>query len=260
MSHPGRVELPEGLSAVSLSEVPGGLALMRRVDRKYVMPTVDAGELVRDLADSLVVVEASDVRWQRYRTLYFDTATRHTVIAALNRRRRRCKIRVREYRDADLAMLEVKDRTGRRLVEKHRRVVDVDDTRALQLGAPLPPQWREFVDTRVSGRLDAAALVAGMVVDFDRVTLIDAHETVRLTIDAAVECRVAGERSVVLPGLSVVETKTTGSPSAVDSWLWRRGRRPESFSKYVTGWVALDRSLPPRRYARSMLNLVVHGG
>ena len=57
-----------------------------------------------------------------------------------------------------------------------------------------------------------------------------------------------GKRSVaekiVYDAMTIIETKTGSTPSAVDRLFWSRGHRPVRISKYGVGMAALSPALP----------------
>src|SRR5690625_594045 len=114
----------DGLRAVrpgiGLEGMAERAALMSRTDRKYLVPAGLAAELVHDLADDLHVLDIDRQRTFAYRSLYYDTPELPSYRTAAPRRRRRFKVRRREYVDAGTSFLEVKTRTGRGDTEKVR--------------------------------------------------------------------------------------------------------------------------------------------
>ena len=57
-------------------------------------------------------------------------------------------------------------------------------------------------------------------------------------------------RSLDLPGLVIVETKSRSAATDVDRLLWRARCRPQPVSKFATGLAALRPELPHNRWAR----------
>ena len=58
----------------------------------------------------------------------------------------------------------------------------------------------------------------------------------------------SGGPQLALPGLAIVETKSSSTPSAADRRLWRHGHRPTRVSKYGTGLAALHEHLPANKW------------
>lgn len=53
----------------------------------------------------------------------------------------------------------------------------------------------------------------------------------------------------------IVETKSAGTPSAADRWLWEHHIRPTKISKYGLGVVCADQSQPTNRWHRTLRRL-----
>ena len=115
-----------------------------------------------------------------------------------------------------------------------------------------------------------AALVPSLVTTYDRTTFVDPVAGTRLTCDAALLCTppldepdaqvVTGHSAAGRAGLGdqvILESKSPGTATAVDRWLWARGHRPVSLSKYCVGLAALDAALPSNRWNRTLRRHVV---
>ena len=63
---------------------------------------------------------------------------------------------------------------------------------------------------------------------------------------------IRGDRTLSLPGMVVIETKTGSALSSVDRLLWRRHCRPCRMSKYGTGLAALRPHLPATHWRRTL--------
>lgn len=237
-------------AALALDPAPLGLLqarqLQRRFDRKYVVPLGDGVGLVESLGGTHGVLLAGVRRLARYRTTYFDTQSRRAFHDHRRGRPRRAKVRTRTYVDRDLTVLEVKQRTGRGTTDKSRRVRD-------EVAHGLSASERRWLAQHVDWCSEVLP-VAGN--DFLRLTLLGIDAVERITMDVEVEF-VAGERSITLEHLAIVEVKTPtrGQPSAAVDWLRQHGHRPTGFSKYCTGSVLLNRGLPDHAF-RGALRLL----
>lgn len=101
------------LPPVDLAELSERAGLMTRVDRKYLLPRADVGALLEELSGRLRVLEIDGRRVFRYRSTYYDTPDLAAFRAVAGRRRRRAKVRSREYLDTGATFLEVKTPTTR---------------------------------------------------------------------------------------------------------------------------------------------------
>jgi hypothetical protein len=88
------------------------------------------------------------------------------------------------------------------------------------------------------------------VTSYRRNTLFLKESNSRVTIDTDLRWLLDDGRSVELPELAIIETKTVGRPSQADRLLWRNGSRPSRISKYGTGLAALRPDLPSTKWRR----------
>ena len=139
------------LPPVGLPELDEQAALLTRVDRKYVVPAADLPLLCAGL--SARVLEIDGRRRFGYASTYFDTPDLASFRGAAHKRRRRFKVRTREYIDTGTAWVEVKTRGPRGSTVKQRLPLD----RTPEAG-PLDAAACDFV---------GSALLRGGVVDID---------------------------------------------------------------------------------------------
>ena len=232
------------LDPIGLDELVARAALQTRVDRKYLLPLAAAEQVVAALAGSARVLEIGGRRDFGYASLYFDTPELTSYHLAARGRRRRFKVRRRTYADTGRSFLEVKTRGGRGSTVKERVA---DDGGPLELDAA----GRCFVDEA----LDRAGIapLAGRLrpvlgTGYRRTTLhLPATES-RVTVDTGLTWVAPGGPPLQLPGLAIVETKSSATPSAADRRLWRLGHRPARISKYGTGLAALHEHLPANKW------------
>lgn len=260
-----------GLSPIGLPELAETAGLMTRVDRKYLVPLEAVRGLLDALDGDLRVLEIAGERTFRYRSTYYDTADLRSFRDAAGSRRRRFKIRRRDYVDTGASYLEVKTPTGRGETSKERIAVPFDTPADEALaGSQLAFVQELLVDAGCA--LPTSPLLPVLGTTYDRSTLLVASEGSRLTIDAELtwhDLRSAGSGtgarasqsfsrpahsalSRVLTDLVVVETKAGTQPGAADRWLWSRGHRPLRLSKYSTGLALLDGSLRRNRWHRTL--------
>ena len=233
------------LDPISLAELVERAGLQTRIDRKYLLSTGEAEQLVAGLAGSARVLEIGGARDLGYESLYFDTPDLTSYHLAARGRRRRFKVRRRTYLDTGQSFLEVKTRGGRGSTVKER--TPDDDGHGPDLDVPR----RRFVDD-VLCRAGIAAvawrLLPVLGTTYRRTTLHLPDSESRVTVDTDLCWAVPGGPQLVVPGLVVVETKSSSTPSAADRRLWRAGSRPTRVSKYGTGLAALHEHLPANRW------------
>src|SRR3954447_25540812 len=181
----GRVDqIVRRLPAVELSTLEAGAALLTRVDRKYVVPVTTFEHLVDRLGADWAALEIDSRRQFGYTSTYFDTADLATYRAHLQRRRRRYKVRVRQYVDSESCMLEVKRKGLRGLTVKDRR--PHPDWQHAELDA----EGHAFVADALQGHVTAPVepLTPVVVTSNRRATLVSLTTRARLTVDTDLTC------------------------------------------------------------------------
>ncbi|MGH8880214.1 MAG: polyphosphate polymerase domain-containing protein [Stackebrandtia sp.] len=241
-----------GVRPIGLDELNATAALTSRVDRKFLVPTDVAIEALAPLAaDGARILQIDGRRMFGYRSVYYDTADLWTFRAHRQNRRRRAKIRIRDYVDSGLSFLEVKLNGSRDDTDKHRIAHPGTMT-----------QWgRDFVDqvvTSAYGSGPPTALAPSLRVDYSRVTLLTADGSSRVTCDVDLAWRRpdgSGVRS--RDDLVLIEVKTP-----MDRPLRLTGLpRPESgLSKYCVGVTALYPKTPGNPWYRTVRYMSVPEG
>lgn len=243
------------LDGIGLDTMEQRASLMTRTDRKYLVPLPLVARLVDVLADDLDVLEIGGRRDFAYRSLYYDSPDLAAYHTAATRRRRRFKVRRREYVDAGSAYLEVKTRTGRGDTVKVREQVPTltGDDLPLPGGAELTGDQLDYAMARLADAdVPRPMLPLRPVLEtaYRRMTLLVGSEGSRVTIDRALTWRGSALRGHRLEGLVVVETKSASSAGLADRFLWRARYRPQRISKFATGMALLDPALPANRWHR----------
>lgn len=171
--------------------------LLRRVDRKYILPKRDLDSLLTRLGAEYRVVRSAGRLAASYQTCYFDTPDRQMFEDHRRGRRPRYKVRVRHHVDRTLSFLEIKRRDRDRGTTKTRMSRPFGD-------AGLDTEALTFIDQHCP--VGAAVLAPRLWIDFRRITLVGHHVDERLTIDWAFELR-DDRRGERLPGLVIAEVK-----------------------------------------------------
>lgn len=226
---------------------------MNRIDTKFVIRADSLEELLGRCRADYMVQENRGVRIAGYRTLYYDTPAHDCYLMHLHGKAPRQKVRVRTYLDSDnQTFLEIKNKTNKGRTKKKRREIPADCFSHFQ-DAP-----KEVIDyfTRKS-LFPADAYQPSLSVDFSRITLVNREKTERLTIDSDLSfSNLRTGRSATLPGLVVVELKRDGHTASPMKCILQQMRVfPAKFSKYCTGLLLTDDTLPRGRFKERLVLL-----
>lgn len=242
---------------ITLEDLDDTAALMRRVDRKYILRAEDVDVVLDALPTGMRSLTIDGQQEFAYLNTYFDTHSWDSYLLAARGRPHRFKVRVRHYEATDRAFLEVKTREGGETVK--RRIPH--DPRSLM--AVHADQHAFVTDCLSVGRIQGirpAWLLPALQTSYRRTTLLTPDAGTRVTIDDQLHWYAAGVGALAGRDLFVVETKTPGAAGHVDRLLWSMGHRPRRISKYASGLAALRPELPSNRWHRTLRNHFVQGG
>jgi CotH protein/VTC domain-containing protein len=233
--------LAEAFSPLGLAELQLGAALQDRVDTKYVIAFADFEALCARLRDTHRVLEIGGRRAFTYRTTYFDTEELRAFRDHLQERRRRYKVRSREYVDSGMCTFEVKLKGFRGRTVKHRMAYD--RARRDELSEPAIAFVHECLEREYGRGPDGGRLHPQLAVAYTRVTLAAPALGERVTCDFdlafASPCGAGGR---LAEDTVIVESKSVRGNATADRALRALGARPERrCSKYCLG-VGLTRS------------------
>lgn len=111
--HPCLAPIVDELTPVGLDELEASAALLDRVDHKYVLSAESLAAVLTGLDATCRMLEIDGRREFAYRSTYFDTASLTTFRHHVQQRRRRYKVRAREYVDSGLCSVKLKGARGR---------------------------------------------------------------------------------------------------------------------------------------------------
>jgi hypothetical protein len=203
------------------------VALLRRVDTKYVMHTRQLFQALDNLGDRYRVLEVQGTRLNRYHNLYFDTPDFELYHQHHKQQRNRYKVRCREYVDTKLAYLEVKRKNNRNQTIKSR-------LKTTEFISDLSQKGAQFLDENYP--YERQQLQPVLWNDFMRITLVSGRAVERLTLDINLQFS-NGWEQIGLPGLAVAEVKQDGFSIHSDFMRQMRAMKiqPQRFSKYCMG-------------------------
>ncbi len=213
-------------TAISLEDLCS-VALLRRVDTKYVLREHQLYQALANLSEDYAVLEIAGRRLHHYRTLYFDTPNFALYRQHHNGLRSRYKVRSRAYMDTHLNFLEVKHKTNKDITIKSRQQM---------------PEMTMHMDTLAEGFIESYYPDAPQDLEpkvwnsFQRITLVSKHAMERLTLDIGVHFWWKQKRAA-LPGIAVAEVKQPSFSLQSDfvDQMRMLGVRAMRFSKYCMG-------------------------
>lgn len=234
-----------GFETITLDEINSVAELQTRTDRKYLIDEPTLMALVEAMSPTTRVLVVDGEPTCRYRSTYFDTADLSLYRAAVQGRRKRYKIRSRTYGATGPCFLEIKAKGRRSTTVKSRIDYLRSDSGSINTAGV------EFIE-HVTGRSDLAeALQPVLTTEYIRSTLVEPASGTRVTVDRRLRCRDEAGAEALLDAI-IVETKSTGAPSATDEWLWGRHIRPTKVSKFGTGLATLHAELPGNKWHRTI--------
>ena len=248
---------------ITLDALNSKAAMMRRIDNKYVVDRLALENLVSTFAKDFDVLDIQNRRSFTYATRYYDDEKLSSYFEHHQGMRKRMKVRVRRYVEANLCFLEVKVKGTRNMTEKFRMPYDPE---ALD---SLTDKANDFAQNTYHAQYDKpfwGYLSPSLDMQYQRVTLVSRAGGERMTIDTGLHFNAQGQRVSTSPDKFIIETKSENGRGLADIILRTAGERPVGrCSKYciglaTTGQIArCNRFLPTMR----MLGLakpIAHAG
>lgn len=237
----------DAFDPITLKEMDS-VALMNRVDTKYLVPVSLADEFLLSVRNDYAALTIDDKRMFQYRTVYFDTPERQMLHEHLRGKLNREKVRTREYVGTDAKFLEVKFKTNKGRTIKTR----IRKTGSLSTIAPAETLFLQNESNYSNQELSPAITVA-----FNRVTLVSKKLTERITLDFGLSFR-SDEGEKTVDNLVIVEMKRDSqhaSNSIAAGKLKELSTHPSSMSKYCIGMILLNETGKYNRYKPKLLKL-----
>jgi len=221
---------------ISLDALNAKAAMLERLDNKYIVSAARLLPAFERFAELFDVLEIDGKRAFTYATQYFDDADGRAYLDHHQGRRKRWKVRVRNYVDAGFSYLEVKLKDRRDMTIKKR----------LKLDSPtghLSAECMAFIDAchaEIYGTPLGRDLSPAIGMQYERITLVAREGGERMTIDTRLAfhgddvARLAGEDMFIL------ETKSARGNGIADKILRDAHLQPTArCSKYCVGMAAL---------------------
>jgi hypothetical protein len=238
---------------ISLDGLNTKAAMLERLDNKYIVAADQLLPAFRRFADLFDVLEIGGKRAFTYATDYFDDSQAQAYHDHHQGRRKRCKVRIRNYVDAGFSYLEVKLKDVRDATVKKR-------LRLARPGSTLCAESLAFIDAchlDMYGAPLGRNLLPVIGMDYERITLVAREGGERMTIDTRLAFRAANLERDVAPDMFILETKSARGNGIADKILRAEHLHPtRNCSKYCIGMAALglvgrhNRFLPAFRKLR----------
>jgi hypothetical protein len=236
--------LVERFEPTTLADM-AGVALLDRVDTKYMMPASVLPDVLDRLCADYRVLDIDGNRLAQYCTQYFDTADLHMYHAHHNGRTPRYKVRVRSYGGAE-KFLELKVKTNKERTRKLR--------------VPLAPHTAPLEQLEQQGWLNSARfntqdLDEAVTIEYTRITLVGRSTRERITLDSALTVR-RGARARTFPDVVIAEAKQDRKERSVFPSVMRGLQlRPGALSKYCLAIAALEPAAKTNLFRRTLQRL-----
>lgn len=232
------------MQPITLGEMDS-IKLMNRIDSKYCTRLDTLLEVLQD-ADrhGYRVLEVEGLRLSPYNSMYYDTDTLGMFLDHHNRRLVRQKVRTRVYVSSGQTFLEIKRKNNKGRTRKKRIEIPGADFADFRSN----PEADAFL-TEISGYLPTD-LKPRMETIFDRITLVNAAKTERLTIDT--NLRFVNHDTGITSGLKsavIIELKQDGrADSEMKGILLDHRVKPIRVSKYCIGTTITNPGVKSSRF------------
>jgi hypothetical protein len=247
-------EILSNYAAISLEEMDT-VALMNRVDTKFLAAISDVESVLTQLDVTYRLLEIDGKRFLKYRTVYFDTVDQDFLYQHLRGKPNRLKVRNRQYVGSNKQYFEIKKKTNKGNTIKSR----IPSAESLdEIGK------EQSVFLAQETNLDSNTLTPHIEVDFSRATLVNLETSERITFDFQLSFR-SEEGEKRTDDFVIVEHKRTSQihekTPALNS-LKKNHIYPTSLSKYCLGMILIDKTNKYNRYKpklRKLNKISTHG-
>jgi len=227
---------------LSLTELNSTASFLKRIDRKFLLTTLQFKEILEDLKKDFRVLEINWQRMFKYDNVYMDTKDYKFYNDHQNRVNPRTKVRTRLYKDANLAFFEYKHKQDW-ITQKYRYSFPVEEHWTMT-------KWkRRFFDwvwQSLHYWEKTPEISPSIRTTYDRITLVSKNGEERLTVDFNIKTknlRRKNWRVVDLKNLVIVESKTLKKDAIAIKIMEKHSiKRAKACSKYslwvVYAWLA----------------------
>ncbi len=222
---------------ISLAALNAKASMLERFDNKYIVRQSVLHHALPKLAEHFDILEINGQRSFTYETCCFDNADYRSYFDHHQERRRRFKVRLRKYTDAQLCFVEVKLKGKRGITVKKRLDHAVEKYRVLDTLAyrHIDQSYQELY-----GEAFHYTLRLTIEMCYQRITLVAKQGGERATIDSNLQFS-AGHRSIAVdPDAFIVETKSAKGNGIADKVFRSLHQHPtKRCSKYCIAMASL---------------------
>lgn len=205
-------------------------ALMTRVDDKYIVRAHHLPAILEFAREHYSVLTQNHTHIFDYETAYYDTPDYLFYHMHHAGKANRLKVRVRQYVQAKLSFLEIKQKNNKGITHKYRHKIDQS-------------QKSLAIEDDHLNQVTNEALSPALQVDYQRITLMHKTLNQRITLDLNLNFSdLRGSHTHDLSNLVIIEIKRDkGDHNLLRSnfhlFLHKLGYQPHTFSKYCMGCV-----------------------
>ena len=234
----------ERMGTIKLEEMDS-IKLMNRVDTKYLTIESVLEKVLEKAADNgyrALEVEGSTI--SPYNSLYFDTDSLKMFQDHHNRRLVRQKVRTRVYVSSGEAYLEIKRKNNHGRTKKKRTRIDKGELMDFS-GDEAAKEYLARKSDYTADMISPSASTA-----FNRITLVNAGKTERVTIDTALNFEnFRTGRQASLQDAVIIELKQDGHAASTMKRILLDNRvKPVKVSKYCVAITLTDGSAKTNRF------------
>lgn len=235
----------ENFDPISLKEIDE-FKLMDRTETKFVFQIQFLPALLEQLFNHYFILEVTDVKINRYETLYLDTEDFQLYLWHQNGKLNRHKIRFRNYIETGLNFFEIKFKNNKGRTIKSRIIRKDREYR-------IEGEAKHLILEKTS--LDPGSLFPKLWVNYSRITLVNKFSKERLTIDINLNFKnnVSDKR---FDKIVIAEVKQERSYSSPFLKLMKEKHIHEgSISKYCLGVISLYEQVKKNNFKPRLLKL-----
>lgn len=233
--NPNIEQILNAYSPISLNALNEKAEMLARIDNKYIVKSQELEPVLAALANDFDILVIDGKHDFEYCSRYFDDIDCRGYYDHHQKRRKRCKVRVREYIDAGIYFLEVKlneqrSMTSKRRLQIDRPVTSPDDDFMNFVDACYVDCYHEHFQKRLMPVID---------IRYHRITLVAKEGGERLTLDTGI-CFCSSEtQCTTADNMFIIETKSARGNGIADKILRAIHIKPtKRVSKFSLGMVA----------------------